>query len=172
MYPKAEILFTRRCIRQYRSGANVSESDIQFLLDAAMSAPSARNRQPWHFVVINSKELLNQLSLAHPYAKMLCNAALAILVCGDTEIEPEEGYLVQACAAATQNILLATEAMGLGAVWLGVHPRQERMEMVSQLLKLPEKITPVALISIGYPSENKPRNANYQQSRVHFNTWG
>jgi len=102
---------------------------------------------------------------------MLKQSVAAILVCGSLDDEPVEGYLVQACSAATQNILLACEALNLGAVWLGIHPRAERMEMMRKLLDIPAEVMPVSLISIGYPAETKPRNANFRQSRVHLNNW-
>lgn len=166
-----EVLFARRSIRKYESGSELSPLDIRQLLEAAMCAPSARNRQPWHFVVITQRNTLQELASQHPYAGMLHSATAAVLVCGCMEEEPEEGYIVQACAAATQNILLACHGKGLGAVWLGVHPRTERIEMVRKLLNVPASILPVSLISIGYPAEKKPRNANYRQSRVHYHVW-
>lgn len=171
MNQQAEILFTRRSIRQYKSGAPLNNEQMHFLLDAAMSAPTARNRQPWQFVVVTRKDLLEELSRRHPYGKMLSGATLAVVVCGDPRLETEESYLVQACSAATQNLLLAVEAMGLGGVWLGVHPRKERMEAISDLLGIPRDIVPIALVSIGYPDEKKPRNANYRHDRVHMNSW-
>ena len=171
MYPKAEILFTRRSIRRYADGNAIAAEHLHFLLDAAMCAPSAHNRQPWHFVVITDRPMLLHLAEAHPYAKMLKRSVVAILVYGSLEDEPEEGYLVQACSAATQNILLACEAIDLGAVWLGIHPGAERMEMMRTLLGIPNEIVPVSLISIGYPAETKPRNANFRQSRVHIDNW-
>jgi len=171
MDPKADIIFTRRSIRLYRQGPAISDELIYFLLAAAMSAPTARNRQPWHFVVITCRNLLAELSRRHPYAKMLESAAMAVLICGDTNLEETESFIVQNCSAATQNLLLAVESAGLGAVWLGVHPRKERSEAIKDLLGIPKNIIPVSLVSIGYPAEEKPRNANYRQSRVHYNGW-
>ncbi|MEE4176147.1 MAG: nitroreductase family protein [Bacteroides sp.] len=168
---RAEILFSRRSIRQYKPGASLSHEQLHFLLDAAMSAPTARNRQPWQFVVVTRKDLLEELSRRHPYAKMLSGASLAVVVCGDPSLEQEESYLVQACSAATQNLLLAVEAMGLGGVWLGVHPRKERTEAIRELLGIPPEMVPVTMVSIGYPAEKKPRNANYRHDRVHKNGW-
>lgn len=171
MKARAEILFTRRSIRQYQAGPPLEEGQIHFLLDAAMSAPSARNRQPWQFVVVSRKDLLEELSRRHPYAQMLRGAALAVVVCGESRLDPEESYLVQACSAATQNLLLAVEAAGLGGVWLGVHPRKERMKAIRDLLGIPMEVLPVSLVSIGYPAEKKPRNANFRHDRVHWNGW-
>jgi nitroreductase len=171
MNAKADIIFNRRSIRLYQAGPAIGDETIHFLLDAAMSAPTARNRQPWHFVVVTRKDLLEELSRRHPYGKMLANAAMAVIVCGDPGLEEEESYLVQACSAATQNLLLAVESASLGAVWLGVHPRRERSESIRDLLAIPENIIPVSLVSIGFPAEEKPRNTNYRQSRVHLNGW-
>jgi nitroreductase len=171
MNHKSDIIFQRRSIRKYKQGPAVDNKTIDFLLDAAMSAPTARDKQPWQFVVINSKDLLITLSEAHPYGKMLAEAALAVLVCGDSRLDEMESYLVQACSAATQNLLLAAHSIGLGAVWLGIHPRKERTDDIRKLLNIPNEVIPVSLISIGYPNEEKPRNQNFKQERVHYNKW-
>ncbi len=171
MNNKSDIIFERRSIRKYKVGHVVDFAAINFLLDAAMCAPTARNRQPWHFVVITRRALLEELAQAHPYGKMLSDAELAVLVCGDTGLDEIESYLVQACSAATQNLLLAAHSIGLGAVWLGVHPRKERTDEIRRLLGIPLDIIPVSLISIGYPDEEKPRNHNFNPERVHFNQW-
>jgi nitroreductase len=134
-----------------------------------MHAPTARNRQPWHFVVADDREIIDALSEAHPHAKMLREAQLAILVCGDRSLQEEDAYLVQDCSAATQNIMLAAHALGLGSVWLGMYPRSDRMENVGKLLELPDHILPVALISIGYPNEIKDAPERYIEERVHWN---
>ncbi|MEN8225892.1 MAG: nitroreductase family protein, partial [Bacteroidota bacterium] len=147
-------LLGRRSIRKYTS-QSVSKDTIRELLNAGMHAPTARNRQPWHFVVVDKRDIIDDLSEAHPYAKMLREAPLAILVCGDRSMQEEDAYLVQDCSAATQNIMLAAHALGLGSVWLGMYPRNDRMEKIGSLLELPEHILPVALISIGYPNEMK-----------------
>lgn len=169
--PRGEILFTRRSIRLYKEGNTISDEQLHYLLDAAMCAPSARNRQPWHFVVTRRPGKLQELAQLHPYGKMLTNAALAVLVCGDSQLETTESYIIQACAAATQNLLLAAHAQGLGAVWLGVHPRTERCQAMRDFFQLPEHIIPVALISVGFPDETKPANQNFSPERVHEDKW-
>ena len=161
-------LLGRRSIRKYTS-QSVSDDTIRILLNAGMHAPTARNRQPWHFVVVNDRDIIDGLSEAHPHAKMLREAPLAILVCGDRNIQEEDAYLVQDCSAVTQNIMLAAHAHGLGSVWLGMYPRNERMQNVGKLLELPEHILPVALISIGYPNEIKDVPDRYKEERVHWN---
>ena len=118
-----ELIKTRRSIRKF-AGKLLTNKEINLLLEAAMYAPSARNLQPWHFIVVTERTLLDKIMQAHPYAAMLNEAPLAIVVCADENIEKSEGYQAQDCAAATQNILLAAHAMELGSVWLGVFPRE------------------------------------------------
>ncbi len=165
-----ETIVTRRSIRKY-TAEPVSEELIKKLLDAAMSAPSAGNQQPWHFVVVTDRAVLDEIPKVHVHAQMVKGAPLAIAVCADTAAEKHKGFWIQDCAAATQNILLAAHALGLGAVWLGVHPRDERVAGVSKLLGLPANVVPLSLISIGYPAEEKPRADRYDEARVHRNRW-
>ncbi len=165
-----ECILTRRSIRKYTKEP-IPEGVIRELLEAAMSAPSTRNIQPWHFVVINDRDLLNEIPKFHPYSQMLREAPLAILVSGDLNLQSCEGYIVQDCSAATENLLLAAHAKKLGAVWLGIYPREERIAGIRRLLKIPDHILPISLISIGYPAEKKPREERYNQSRVHYNSW-
>ncbi|MEO0109926.1 MAG: nitroreductase family protein [candidate division WOR-3 bacterium] len=165
-----ECILTRRSIRKYKREP-IPKEVIKELLTCAMAAPSARNEQPWHFIVITDRSLLDQIPKIHPYAQMVKEAPLAILVCGDLRLVNHEGYLVQDCSAATQNLLLAAHAQGLGAVWLGVYPREERINPFRKLFSLPENIIPVSLVAIGYPAERKEREDRYQESRVHYNFW-
>jgi nitroreductase len=161
-------IFTRRSIRKY-TNKPIPKEIIKELLDAAMHAPTARNIQPWHFVVIDERALLDRLAIVHPYAKMLKEATLAILVCGDKHLQEMDGYIIQDCSAATQNILLAAHANGLGAVWLGMYPREQRMKDIATLLNIPEHIMPVSLISVGYPDETRQKPDRYREDRIHFN---
>lgn len=165
-----EGLFSRRSIRRY-TGEKLTEKQIQLLLKAAMQAPSAVNCQPWHFLVITSREKMIEVTEVHPYAQMLKEAACAILVLGDTKLEHAPGYWAVDCAAATENILLAAHGMGFGAVWIGIHPRVERRSIFKKLFHLPDHIQPFALISIGYPAEEKPVEERYKKERVHINKW-
>jgi nitroreductase len=163
-----QTIFARRSIRQYTSEP-VSEEQIQTLLEAAMAAPSASNRKPWQFIVVTDRGTLDALAEAHPHGKMLFDAPLCISVCGDlTEMER---YWVQDCSAATENLLLAAVALGLGAVWLGVYPRDERVAAVRQILALPDQITPLNLISIGHPAEEKRPRTQFDGDRVHRERW-
>jgi nitroreductase len=165
-----EAILGRRSIRKY-TGEPVTDGQLKRLLEAAMAAPSAHNRQPWHYVVIRDKATLLEIPKFHNYSKMLEQAALAIVVCGDLELENGTGFWVQDCSASTQNILLAAKATGLGAVWLGVYPNEALVTKLRALLKMPEKIVPLCIISIGHPSEEKPPGNRYDGGRIHHDTW-
>jgi len=165
-----EAILTRRSIRKY-SGEPVDDETVQKMLAAAMSAPSAGNEQPWQFVVIRDRRLLAKVPEVHAYAQMVPEAALAILVCGDLSRERHRGFWVQDCSAGTENLLLAAHALGLGAVWLGIYPREERAASFRRLLGLPEHIVPLALVAIGHPAEKKPPAARYNAERVHNDGW-
>jgi nitroreductase len=165
-----DIIINRRSIRKYKTNA-VSQHQIEKLLQAAMYAPSANNLQPWHFVVVTERSTLNQIMDIHPYAKMLKNAPLAILVCADQQIEKTEGYWVQDCSAAIQNIMLSAYGMGLASVWLGVYPRQERMLSIKKLFSLPEHIHPLSIVAVGHADEQKELPERYLAERIHLNQW-
>ena len=165
-----EILLTRRSVRKYTADP-VSDELVNDILRAAMCAPSAGNQQPWHFVIIRSKATLQKISEIHPTAKMASQANLAILVCGDESAELHKGYWVQDCSAATENILLAAHAKGLGGVWVGVFPREERVRSLRSLIKAPPHIIPFALVPIGYPAENKEPVHEMDSTKVHSETW-
>ena len=166
-----EAIFTRRSIRQYRDDP-IAEATIENLLRAGMQAPSAHNTQPWHFIVITDRAILTKIPEFHPYSKMLTQANCAILVCGESADPMETGYIIQDCSAATENILLAAHAEGLGAVWLGIYPQYKRIKEIRRLFDIPAGILPVSLIALGYPSEQLPRTDRYQANRVYRNRWG
>ena len=163
-------ILSRRSIRRY-TNQPVSDEVMKELLEAAMSAPSAGNEQPWHFVVIDERKILDEIPKYHPYSQMLKDAPAAIMVCGDETLQKYEGYWVQDCSAATENILIAAQAKGLGAVWLGVYPIEDRVVALRKLLGIPEHVIPFSLISVGYPAEQKPRSDRYDDSRIHHNQW-
>jgi nitroreductase len=165
-----EAILSRRSIRNYTEQP-VADEVIEDLLKAAMSAPSAHNQQPWQFIVIRDRNKLNEIPKFHPYAEMLKSAPLAILVCGDEKALSAPDYWTQDCAAATQNILLAAHALGLGAVWLGVYPGKSRVQELKKLFALPDHITPFALVSVGYPAEKKSAANRYDPDRVHYDQW-
>lgn len=165
-------ILERRSIRKYTDEA-VSDEDITSLLKAAMAAPSANNQQCWEFMVIRDRQTLKTMIPFHNRGgyNMLGYAPVAILVCGDLKKQLSEGYWIQDCAAATENILIAAQSLGLGAVWLGVHPREERVTKIKELLNIPENVMPLSLISIGHPAENKKPSDRYDPSKIHHDRW-
>jgi nitroreductase len=163
-----QTIFSRRSIRKYTEEP-VPEDVVKTLLEAAMAAPSASNRKPWHFVVITERETLDRLANAHRYAKMLHEAPLCISVCGDESVS--QRFWEQDCSAATQNILLAAAALGLGSVWCGVYPSEDRVRVISEILVIEGSFKPLNLIAIGYPAEEKEPRTQYDESRVHRERW-
>ena len=169
---KLALIFARRSVRVYAPG-EVTEEQIEAILTAAMSAPSAAASYPWRFVVVRSRQTLSQLAGVLPHGQMLTSAALCIAVCGDIHAAHDEqlSYLLQDCAASIQNLLLAAHIVGLGTCWLGVHPREERIKSLKRILLLPDSFIPVACISIGYPGESKEPRIRYDRDCVHFERW-
>ncbi len=165
-----EAIRTRRSIRQYTDEA-VPQETVKALLRAAMSAPSAGNGQPWQFVVVDDRAMLDQIPSVSPYAAMCKHAKLAILVCGDTTKEKYLGFWVQDCSAAIMCMLLAAHEMGLGAVWTGAHPMPDRVAGLKRLLGLPESVIPLGLVVIGHPAKTVPPQDRFQEERVHHNKW-
>jgi len=172
MNPKLDIIFSRRSVRQYRDEP-VGDEIINDLLEAAMAAPSAVAKDPWRFIVIRDKSLLVKISDGLPNGKMLADAAVGIVVCGSLEEAHDNqlSYMLQDCSAAIENILLAAAALGLGTCWLGVHPREERVDHLRTVLGIPENITPVSAIAIGFPAEEKEPRTRYNDAKVHHETW-
>jgi nitroreductase len=161
------VIFKRRSIRAY-TGEPVRDADVEALLQAGMAAPSASNRKPWHLVAVTDRSVLRALADAHSHGKMLAQAGLAIAVCGDPAISD---WWVQDCTAATENILIAVAALGLGGVWLGCHGRPEREQAMRQALGIPEGIGVLSVLSIGHPAEEKEPRTQYDPARVHRNRW-
>lgn len=162
-------ILERRSIRKY-TDEPVSEVDLKDLLQAAMSAPSAHNKQPWEFIVVKDRQLLIEITKAHPYSKMLMEAPMAIIVCGDQTRE-YSGFWVQDCSAATENILIAARDKGLGSVWLGVYPREKMVEDIRKIFNIPGDVIPLNIIAIGHPAEEKEPADRYDESKVHLNKW-
>ena len=161
---------TRRSIRKYIR-KKIPNKTVNELIELGMNAPSAGNERPWYFIIINNYEILKKIPIFHPHSNMLKEASLAILICYDINLEKHKGMAVQDCAASTENILIAANAKGLGSVWLGIYPRQERMKGMIKLLNLPENIIPFSLISLGYPADNVVKERNIDLTRVHHNHW-
>jgi len=166
-----EVIKNRSSIRRY-TGEQVPKEKIEALLRSGMQAPSARNLQPWEFVVSTSRELMSRVPEVHPYSRMVPSAGAVILVCGNTDIQPEMGYILQDCSASVQNILLEAVNQELGAVWLGVWPREERVRGISGLFGLPPHIVPVALLSIGVPDEEKQYEDRFRADKINTDHWG
>lgn len=160
----------RRSIRKY-TGEPVTEGEVRRLLEAGMAAPSAGDERPWHFVVIRERALREQVPSFHPYAQMVAEAPVAVLVCGEQGLEKHKGYWVQDCSAATENILIEAVELGLGAVWLGIHPVADREAGCRRLLGIPDDVTPFALIAVGRPAERKEPARRYSERRVHRDRW-
>jgi nitroreductase len=165
-----EAIITRRSIRHFSTDPVDDQIRLK-LLEAGMQAPSAHDSQSWHFVLIDKRDILIKITQFHPYAGMLDHAPLALAVCGDLRLEKSIEYLALNCAAVTENILLAAHALNLGAVWLGIYPRKERMKELSKLLNLPETVHPITLIAIGKPAEKKLAENRFKPDRIHQNEW-
>lgn len=165
-----QTIFKRRSIRKYKQDS-VSQENINKLIKAAQAAPSARNYKPAEYIVVTDREYLDKITTVHPYANMLKQAPLAIIVCGDTKKQPIEGYIAQDCSAAIQNILLEATNLELGSCWLGVWPNDDRIEPLRELFNIPPNIVPFSIIALGYPDEVKDSNNNFDENVIHYNFW-
>ena len=161
-------IMARTSVRSYTSQA-IEEEKIDMLLRAGMSAPSACNKQPWHFIAITNREILDQIPTFSPYASMVKQAPLAIVVCGDlskTLEGKEQEFWIQDCAAATENILLMAQGLQLGAVWTALYPLQDRYQGMQKLLHLPDNLVPLNTIVIGYPKEMVKAKDKWKKENV------
>ena len=167
-----DAILGRRSIRVYAPGP-IGEDTVRRLLEAAMAAPSAVARDPWRFVVVRDRPTLQRMAEALPNGQMIGDAELGIAVCGDLEAAHDRqlSYLLQDCSAAIENLLLAAHALGLGACWLGVHPREDRIRKLSELLRLPPHVLPVSCIALGHPGEQKEARTRYREEFVHRDRW-
>ncbi len=167
-----ECILTRRSIRKYAK-KEVSEEIINKLLECAMQAPSAANEQPWEFIVIRDKDALKKAAKISPWTKMVANAGAAIIVCADKKKEHVliKNYSIQDCCAATQNILLASHALGLGAVWCAIYPDEGREKNAHELFAIPAHVVPLCIISIGYPDESPKIEKRFKKERIHNEKW-
>lgn len=165
-----DTIFRRRSIRKFRDG-EIDQKKIEQIIRAGMNAPSAGNEQPWHFIVVRERDRLDGITQVHPYSSMLREAEVAIVLCGDVSLEQYEGFWVQDCAAAAENMLLEITDMGLGSVWLGIYPIKERIDGLRDLFSLPQNVFPFAVFPVGYPGEEKKENNRFDRARIHFDTW-
>jgi nitroreductase len=167
------VIHSRKSVRKYLEKPLTLEI-LETLLKAGMAAPSAGNRKPWAFVAVTQRETLVRLAAGLHYGKMVQHAAAAIAVCGvlaKALPDKERDFWVQDCAAAAQNILLAAEAMGLGAVWGGIYPLMDRVTMVQSVLGLPTDVLPLNIISLGYPADNYKAKDKFDPACIHWETW-
>lgn len=165
-----EAITSRRSIRRFTDDP-VDDATLERLLRAAMAAPSAGNQQPWRFVVVRDPDVLRKIADASPYATMLPSAPVAVVVCAELAVEKHRGFWVQDCSAATENLLVAAHALGLGAVWLGYYPVRERMDGVTEALGLPDGIVPMSVVPIGKPREDQPSVDRFDPTYVHHEGW-
>ncbi|MFH1369443.1 MAG: nitroreductase family protein [Elusimicrobiota bacterium] len=166
------VIHSRKSVRNF-TGAAVAKSDIEKIIRAGMAAPTAVNKQPWSFIVISDRKKLDELAAGLPYAKMLGKAGAAIIVCAEPQKAAGESkeYAVIDASLASENILLAVEALGLGAVWTAAYPDEDRMNHVRALLNIPKHIIPLNVIPIGVPTgDDKPKD-KYKPEKIHWEKW-
>ncbi|MGL5312563.1 MAG: nitroreductase family protein [Peptostreptococcaceae bacterium] len=163
-------ILERRSIRKYKE-EKVPMEDIKELLKAAMQAPSAGNSQPWEFIVVDDKDKLVEVTNVHKYSFMLPNASHGIVVCATPDKEIHKGYWPQDCAAAVENMLIKAQDMGLGAVWLGVYPEEDRVVALRKIFNVDENVTPFAIVSVGYPNEEKKFEDRYNEDKIYYNSY-
>lgn len=165
-----EALLTRRSIRKYKV-QQIEKDKIEIIIKSAMYAPSAMNLQAWHFLVIDDKKVLIETIKSIPHAELLKQAPAAILVCGDSEIEKNESWMLQNCSTSIQNILLAAHGLGIGTCWIAIHGMPEVVSNVVKQFNLPENVVPIALISLGYPDETVIADERFKEDKIHYNRW-
>jgi nitroreductase len=169
---KLGLIFGRRSVRVYSPG-EISDGTIKRVLEAAMAAPSAMTKDPWRFVVVRDPRMLADLAAVLPGGKMLATATLGLVACGDMDVvfDRQLSYLLQDCSAAIQNLLLGAHALGLGACWVGVHPSEDAVGHLKQMLALPAHIIPIAVVALGYPGEQPEPRTRYNPEYVHKEKW-
>jgi nitroreductase len=172
MNEKLDIIFGRRSIRSYQE-KEIGDEVVETLLRAAMAAPSCCCTDPWRFIVVRNKETLSRIAEGLPNGKMLPSANVGIVVCGDTDAAHDRllSYMLQDCSAAVENMLLAAHGLGLGACWLGVHPRESRVAHVKEVCSIPDPVIPVAVIALGYPAEKSVPRTRFTKEYIHSEKW-
>ncbi|MGL5682714.1 MAG: nitroreductase family protein [Marinifilaceae bacterium] len=169
-----EIIEARKCVRSY-ADTQVSKEDVNTLLKAAMCAPSARNIQPWEFIVVTDRAILDTLGAQLKTGRYIAQVNVAIIVAANKEVAnagaAAPGSWVMDCSAATQNILLAAQSLGLSTSWVGIYPYADRMETVQNILNLPDYITPLNVIPIGYGNGNEQPKVKWNEQKIHYNKW-
>jgi nitroreductase len=166
-----ENIHSRKSVRKYIANRPVSKEDLLTLVKAGMAAPTAKNAQPWAFIVLSERRTLDGLADALIYGKMLKAAPSAIVVCGNLEKDANGDLWMLDCSAATQNILLAAEAMGLGAVWATAYPYKDRMTAIAKALELPAHVVPLCVIPVGYPEGVETPKNKWKEENVKWEKW-
>ncbi len=166
-------IFGRKSVREFRQG-EIGIDTLDLIIRAGMSAPTAVDRRPWEFILVRNRSTLGKLAAELPYAKMAEYASAGIVVAGDINRQwggTDSDFWVQDCSAATENILLAVESLGLGAVWTALHPYDDRKKTVTDLLAIPPHVIPLCFIPVGIPAHNGAAKDKYDASRIHFEKW-
>ena len=166
-----QAIMTRRSVRNYETDKPISDEAIKTLLSAAMNAPSAGNQQPWFFIVFDDLLIKQEIVNDHPYAHMLKKAPLGILVCENKKNEKYSDSGVLDCSAATQNILIAANALGIGSVWVGVYPEEDRIRNMRRIFHLPDHIVPISIVALGYANKAGKEIVRYSEDRIFYNVW-
>ena len=169
-----ETIRTRTSVRKFDPSRPVSDADVEKILRAGMCAPSAMDRRPWEFVVVRDRAKLDALARRLPYSRVGNGAQLAIVVCGTTDNGlpgRSKEYWIHDCSAASMNILLAAKGLGLGAVWTGVYPGEERIAAVRETLGIPDGYLPLNVIPLGYPAEDPTPKDKWNPAKVHRDQW-
>ncbi len=163
-----DLMYERRSIREY-TDEPVDDEQVEAMLKAAMAAPSAQNLKPWHFIVVRNRQVLDELAEVHKYAYMLEQAPLAIVVCGDQEVSKK--HWVEDTCAATQNLLLAATALGLGGVWISLYPKKKYQKFARNVLDIPDHVGVLCVLAVGQPAEKKKSRTQYDPECVHNEAW-
>ena len=163
-----DLIYSRQRVRDF-ADAPVSDDHVDAMLRAAMAAPSVQDRRPWHFVVVRERKTLDKLAKVHKYAYMLEKAPLAVVVCGDQTVS--EKYWVEDGCVATQNLLLAARALGLGGVWISLYPKKKHQKAVRELLAMPDHVGVLCILALGTPAKEKQLGAKFDSERVHLEEW-
>lgn len=163
-------IMERRSVRAF-TDQHVTDEQVEQILRAGMNAPSAGNAQPWEFVTIRNKETLTKITAINQYAAFAPTASVGILACGNLDLEKFKGYWVQDVSAAVENMLLAAHGLGLGAVWTGIHPMQDRVIAFQRLVNAPDNVIPLGLIVVGYAKEMPQPVSRFKPERIHSEVW-
>ncbi|SCY55731.1 nitroreductase family protein [Alkaliphilus peptidifermentans] len=161
---------TRRSIRRF-SKKSIDEKVLNTIMEAGFCAPSAKNKRPWHFILVKNKEILKRLAGNDSNHKPISEADCCIVICGDKNIQGMNDFILEDCSAAVQNILLASHGVGIGAVWCGLHTGTKDSKSLTEIFELPTKIVPIAIVALGYPEEDKGAVERFDFSKVHYEKW-